>query len=354
MVRRPILAFDDVVNGTAAVYSSSFFDALLGQLERFGVQVVVQALTDVSSLTVQIETSADGRKWAPKNATADVSQGSVSQGSQVVLYGSDVAVVAAHGLARVCVQLSGAAPSARVKVYITPSSRVPDLPPRVAGCKVWARADLGVTAGSGNVVSAWADQSGNRNDLLQATAGRQPVWTPNALNGLPTLVFDGSNDVLTAAFALGAYTVVLVTSNQAVGTNGYFWSRSTGGVEANTLFDSTNSTMYITRASTTSGWDLSAGWGQWTAATKVLIVTFDGTHAGHKLRINSVEQTLTTTFSGNPGSATTNDTFAVGGRADAAVAASIAVAEVAVYDRVLNGPQLAAIEEYARRRYKLY
>jgi hypothetical protein len=175
------------------------------------------------------------------------------------------------------------------------------------------------------------------------------------LNGLPTIAFDGTNDVLTAAFALGAYTVVLVTSNQAIGTNGYFWSRSSGGVEADTLFGSTNSTMYVTRAGTTSGWDLSAGWGQWSpVATKVLVATFDGTHTGHKLRINGTEQSLTTTFSGDPGAATTNDTFAVGGRADAAVASNISVAELAVYDRVLTTSQLAALEEYVRRRYKLY
>lgn len=354
MVRRSIVAFDDVVHGTAPAYSSSLLDALLGESEWCGVQVIVQALTDVGSFTARIETCGDGRAWLPKNGTADVSQGSLAQGAQAVLYGYDVAGFAAPGLARIRVELGGAAPSARVKVYVTPSSRVAELPPRVAGCKVWTRADLGVTAGGGNTVSAWADRSGNGNHLLQGTTGRQPIWTPSSLNGLPVIAFDGTDDVLTAALALGAYTVVLVTSNQSIGTNGYFWSRSTAGVESDTLFGSTNNTMYVTRAGTTSGWDLSAGWGQWSPATKVLAVTFDGTHAGHKLRINGVEQALASTFSGNPGTATTNDTFAVGGRADTAVAASISVAEVAVYDRALGATELAAIEEYARRRYKLY
>jgi hypothetical protein len=46
--------------------------------------------------------------------------------------------------------------------------------------KAWFRSDLGITAPSGNV-SLWADQSGNGNDLTQATVGVRPVY--NASGG---------------------------------------------------------------------------------------------------------------------------------------------------------------------------
>lgn len=48
---------------------------------------------------------------------------------------------------------------------------------------------------SGGLASAWADRSGKGNHLVQATAARRPLLTPNAINGLPALQgrHDGTN-----------------------------------------------------------------------------------------------------------------------------------------------------------------
>lgn len=49
--------------------------------------------------------------------------------------------------------------------------------------KLWVRSDLGITLNAGNV-SAWADQSGNGNDLTQATPASQfPYVAAGAGNG---------------------------------------------------------------------------------------------------------------------------------------------------------------------------
>jgi len=63
----------------------------------------------------------------------------------------------------------------------------------------WCRADLGVTVATG--VSVWADQSGNGKDYLQATAANQPALTAvdATLNNLPTIGFDGVDDMMLAA-----------------------------------------------------------------------------------------------------------------------------------------------------------
>src|SRR5262245_29682685 len=64
--------------------------------------------------------------------------------------------------------------------------------------QLWFRADAGVTTnGTGNV-SAWADQSGNGNNVTNTTAANQPLWLDNTLNGLPVVRFDGANDELSS------------------------------------------------------------------------------------------------------------------------------------------------------------
>lgn len=61
------------------------------------------------------------------------------------------------------------------------------------------QSDLGVTIGTG--VSAWADQSGNNNHLVQATPSAQPTLTAG-LNGFPGVLFDGASSLLVSPLAL--------------------------------------------------------------------------------------------------------------------------------------------------------
>ncbi len=61
---------------------------------------------------------------------------------------------------------------------------------------LWLRADRITGVGDGAGMSTWLDQSGNEYDAVQATASRQPKFTAsNAdFNGMPTVLFDGSDD----------------------------------------------------------------------------------------------------------------------------------------------------------------
>lgn len=63
------------------------------------------------------------------------------------------------------------------------------------------QSDFGITIGTG--VSAWADQSGAGKDYAQATGGKQPAYAAAALNGFPTVTFDGVSDNMTSALNLG-------------------------------------------------------------------------------------------------------------------------------------------------------
>lgn len=72
----------------------------------------------------------------------------------------------------------------------------------------WFRFGIGITE-SGGFVSAWADQSGNGNDLLQATGTNQPAYSAGILT------FDGvDNFMKCVAFTLNQPTQVSMLAQQ--------------------------------------------------------------------------------------------------------------------------------------------
>lgn len=226
------------------------------------------------------------------------------------------------------------------------------VPPDLSGCALWLRSDLGITKDASDFVSTWADQSGAARDATQAgPTDVQPKWVANVLNGFPTLRFDGNDKLATGAFSLGPLTVLMVATGQSGA--GFFWARSTGAAVSDTLYGSTNSTIYVDRSGTISGKDYAALWGQFTGA-KLLTVQFGGTHASHVLRVNGAEVATTDTFANDPGAAVVSNKLCIAARDDGLVAAACDVAEVVVYDTALASPELTQVEEYLRHRYLLF
>jgi hypothetical protein len=69
-------------------------------------------------------------------------------------------------------------------------------PTQISGCVLWLRADRGITL-NGSTVSAWADQSGNAHDFLQATASKQPGFSASGgPNGTPYLFTTGAGGII--------------------------------------------------------------------------------------------------------------------------------------------------------------
>jgi len=67
---------------------------------------------------------------------------------------------------------------------------------------LWLKADAGVTTNVSGV-SLWVDQSGSGNDATQSSAGAEPQWIQNVLNGNPTVRLDGVNDAMSLALGSG-------------------------------------------------------------------------------------------------------------------------------------------------------
>jgi len=68
-----------------------------------------------------------------------------------------------------------------------PGQSAPD-DPTLTGLTAFMDADVGITLGAGDVVTAWADQSGNANHMEQTVGG----WEPNGIN---TAEIDGRDTI---------------------------------------------------------------------------------------------------------------------------------------------------------------
>lgn len=235
-------------------------------------------------------------------------------------------------------------------------------PTDIAGCQLWFRSDLGITTASGKV-SGWTDLTGKQRDLVQGLPSNQPTWSASTINGQPTVDFGGGQVLTTGStsFNLGPYALAMVCTPQ-VGTNGMFWTRSSGATIADTLYGSTFCSMYVSRLTGTDSCRDRGGlgattWGQTLPATgALLLVQFDGTANGHTLRVNGqlASDVFTHAGYGDPGTGTVPSKFTVGGTDSLALFASTKVAEIAMFDAPLSPAALASLEEYLRRRYALY
>lgn len=81
-----------------------------------------------------------------------------------------------------------------------------------ASMAAWFRKGYGVTQVA-NAVSAWADQTGNGRNLVQATGAAQPTLQSDA-----TILFDGTGDYLQVAFTLNQPTTVYLRLKQVTWT----------------------------------------------------------------------------------------------------------------------------------------
>jgi len=99
--------------------------------------------------------------------------------------------------------------------FVPHRSAVRITPTDIAGLQLWLKADTGLwqdaamttpAVADGDVVGAWADQSGNGNHATQGTTAAKPLLKLAIKNGKPVVRFDGTDDLLRIASGLPAGT----------------------------------------------------------------------------------------------------------------------------------------------------
>lgn len=131
MRRAAGLVFDEFValsstQQTQVFYTSSALNELLAVSDQMGIQVVVDDVEHVGSgevtVSVQVQTSADGTYWASKNPSMEVPAFGVAPGAATISpYSADQGVLPTLSFARLAITFASSAPpaSAHVRVYVT-------------------------------------------------------------------------------------------------------------------------------------------------------------------------------------------------------------------------------------------
>jgi hypothetical protein len=207
--------------------------------------------------------------------------------------------------------------------------------PNVAGGPVlWL--DAGFTDyGEGTLVTTWADRSGNGNDAVGSSVFK-PIYRKNIINGLAAMVFDGIDDFMTITTGAVSLGTIFVVCNSNPNVDGNF-DRFNG------LFaGATDNTMLIADQGTDDFRPASQGVGSEVWVNGVKTISFAPLT---QMRIVSA------VWDGTPPTPTnlvvcrdkSNGSRTWGGM----------VAEILVYNTVLDDTNRQAVEQYLSNKYNL-
>lgn len=85
-------------------------------------------------------------------------------------------------------------------------------PNSISGLKLWLKADSGPvkngggSPSDGDSVTTWTDKSAIGNSVSQGTVANMPLYKTGIQNGLPGILFDGSNDTMTKTSPTGLFS----------------------------------------------------------------------------------------------------------------------------------------------------
>lgn len=195
-----------------------------------------------------------------------------------------------------------------------------------------------VTVDGGNNLSSWLDYSGNGRDIPQGTGSKQPVYTLNAFNTHPGIVFDGDDFLRNISFPnFSTITMFVVAELDAGDARQSLVEVSRGTSNTGALFLIFDGDTFFR----INGIGNDVGFTDPLPSKHIFTGTGDGTNI--KLYADGVLKGTDTiaTLAG------TQNQLDVGDLASGGEFPLIGtIAEIIIYDRALSDPEREAVEQY--------
>jgi hypothetical protein len=115
----------------------------------------------------------------------------------------------------------------------------------------------GAQAANGNAVATWKDKSPNGANAVQATAGNQPVYQTNQLNGFGGMIFQNTNQYMTGAS--GAYQTIVSTRSMLGASYQYLFSSPANTDFSVRFHGATTTAVQYTDGPNVNDWDYNTG-----------------------------------------------------------------------------------------------
>lgn len=219
-------------------------------------------------------------------------------------------------------------------------------PKNIAGLQLWLDAADSSTISTSTGVSEWRDKSATGSKWEQTTGNNQPATGTQTLNGRNVIVFDGSNDSLSATTPLStSLPLSFFIVQRIVATTNFGMSYTAGtGDNFNVRQNSTNGLLQIT---TPGGTVYQDGSGSRAGLDDILaFVVPSGASANSTLTRNG----STLTLSNATAKPTLTGTHYIGRRSDGFYA-NLWVAEIIAYSTELSTTQRRVVEAYLGKKW---
>ena len=220
---------------------------------------------------------------------------------------------------------------------VRPSPPIP--PDQIANLSLWVSADAGVTE-SGGIVTGWADQSGNANNLGNVSGN--PTLVTNLINGLPAIDFRTSGRLRGTNLTASTIYAVVRTRSTSLGSSDSAVVEATGG--------SLYSALNTGGGQWGSYFNAYRGAGQILAAnTSTIIATISSSGGSWFFRRNGAQVST-----GSPATYVARSFVYVGNDGSETQQSKCYIAEIAAYSRQLTNQECAEIEIYLNNKYAIY
>ncbi len=175
-----------------ASYTPVVLSSQTNNVQATSAQIQIKANSMGVASTVQVQYSTSSNFSAGTSITSGVSIGSVSNDSTVLITLSGLNGGTGYYFRAIASSAIGSDTGA-VSNFIFNNVIPAD------SLALWLRSDLGVSTSNGTLITGWNDLSPKSNNVGIAPGISQPSLVNNAVNGLPAIRFDGTNDFLTSS-----------------------------------------------------------------------------------------------------------------------------------------------------------